>query len=86
MTGDQHSHPHSHGNRLSQSADIRLLAVALALLLAFMASEVVFAILSGSLALLADAGHMLTDAGALAVSIWAARLYLQPPKGSWTSD
>jgi len=36
--------------------------------------EIVVAVISGSLALLADAGHMLTDAGALAGSIWAIRL------------
>jgi cobalt-zinc-cadmium efflux system protein len=46
--------------------------------------EIVVAVISGSLALLADAGHMLTDAGALAGSIWAIRLAVRPAKGPWT--
>ncbi|MGH9094461.1 MAG: cation diffusion facilitator family transporter, partial [Acidimicrobiales bacterium] len=49
-----------------------------------MVVEVVAAVLSGSLALLADAGHMLADAGALGASLWAARLAAQPARGAWT--
>jgi len=44
-----------------------------------MAFEVVAAVLAGSLALLADAGHMLTDAGALAGALWATHLAARPP-------
>ncbi|HET8604775.1 MAG TPA: cation diffusion facilitator family transporter [Marmoricola sp.] len=58
--------------------------MALAMIAAFMVGEVVAAVLSGSLALLADAGHMLTDVAALAASIWAARLATRPARGSWT--
>ena len=54
-------HAHDH----SRVRDRRLLGVALTLLLAFMAVEVAAGIFAGSLALLADAGHMLTDAAAL---------------------
>jgi cobalt-zinc-cadmium efflux system protein len=66
------------------AADRRRLRVALALLVAFMAGEVITAVLSGSLALLADAGHMLTDAGAIAAALWAARLADRPAAGAWT--
>ena len=72
-------HDHGHGVR-----DRRLLAIALALILVFMVAEVVFGILADSLALLADAGHMLTDAAALAlafVAAWAASL---PARGRFT--
>lgn len=44
-----------------------------------MVAEIVGGILSGSLALLADAGHMFTDAGALALSLLAMRLAQRPP-------
>ncbi|WP_127784438.1 cation diffusion facilitator family transporter [Rhodococcus sp. X156] len=73
---------HSHG--VAANADRRYLAIALVLLLGFMAVEVVVALVSGSLALLADAGHMLTDAGAIAASIWALNLAARPARGVWT--
>jgi cobalt-zinc-cadmium efflux system protein len=76
---------HDHGSaRVSDRADQRLLAVSLALLLAFMVAEVVFGILASSLALLADAGHMLTDAAALALALVAASLAGRPAGGRWT--
>jgi cobalt-zinc-cadmium efflux system protein len=67
-----------------ERADRSLLAVSLGLLLVLMAGEVVAGILASSLALLADAGHLLTDAAALALALvaaWAARL---PARGRWT--
>ena len=51
-----------------------------ALVLAFMAVEVVAGLLASSLALLSDAAHMLTDAGALALALVAARLAARPPR------
>jgi cobalt-zinc-cadmium efflux system protein len=72
-------HDHHHGVR-----DRRLLALALALILAFMAVEVVFGILADSLALLADAGHMLTDAAALALALVAAWAASLPARGRFT--
>ncbi|WP_326833441.1 cation diffusion facilitator family transporter [Cutibacterium porci] len=57
---------------------------ALTLLAAFMITEVVTAVVSGSLALLSDAGHMLSDIGAIAIALWAARLTQRRPQGSWT--
>jgi cobalt-zinc-cadmium efflux system protein len=75
-------HGHAHGE--APGPDSRYLAVAVGLIAAFMLAEVVAAVVSGSLALLADAGHMLTDVAALAASMWAARLATRPPGGSWT--
>jgi len=49
-----------------------------------MAAEVAFGIVSGSLALLADAGHMLTDAGALGFAVLAAALSARHARGRWT--
>jgi len=61
------------------------LRIALVLTGAFMLVEVVGGVLSGSLALLADAGHMLTDSLALALALLAFRLSLRPadPKRSY---
>ena len=82
-THDSHAHGgHSHG--VDADADARLLVVALGLIAAFMVGEVVAAVIGGSLALFADAGHMLTDVAALSASIWAARLAVRPAGGVWT--
>src|SRR5438876_9689369 len=64
--------------------DARRLALALALILAFMAAEVVVGILAHSLALLADAAHMLTDAGALAMSLIVIGLVARPAGANLT--
>jgi cobalt-zinc-cadmium efflux system protein len=73
-------HRHSH----APDGDRRLLAASLALLLGFMVAEVVFGFLADSLALLADAGHMLTDAAALALALFAAWAAALPARGRWT--
>ncbi|MGH3267113.1 MAG: cation diffusion facilitator family transporter, partial [Trebonia sp.] len=73
---------HSHG--ISRNADRRYLTLALGLLVAFLSTEVVVAVLSGSLALLSDAGHMLSDVGAVGASLWAIRLAALPAAGAWT--
>jgi len=49
-----------------------------------MLGEVVVAFAAHSLALLADAGHMLTDVGALAAALWAMHLASRPPSQRWT--
>ena len=72
------SHVHQH------TTARRPLAVALALILGLLVGEVVFGILAGSLALLADAGHMLTDAAALALALGAATFAGRPARGRWT--
>jgi len=75
-----HSHSHVH----SRARDRRLLAIALGLIAAFMVGEIVAGLLASSLALLADAGHMLTDAAALAGALVASRLAARPARGAWT--
>jgi len=76
---------HEHRDRRAgTAADRRPLALALALLIAFLAAEVVAGILASSLALLADAAHLLTDAAALGVALVAARMAARPARGSWT--
>jgi cobalt-zinc-cadmium efflux system protein len=82
MTVDGHTHHHHHG--VSPDADRKRLAAALALILGFMVAEIVAGVLSGSLALLSDAAHMLTDAGAIALALVAARLAARPPTARFT--
>ena len=75
-----HGHDHSHGghDHSHGSADKRALAIVLALTAGFMVVEVIGGILTGSLALLADAGHMLSDAASLGVALFAAWLAGRP--------
>jgi cobalt-zinc-cadmium efflux system protein len=75
-----HAHSHDH----SRVRDRRLLRIAFALIVAQMAGEIVAGLFASSLALLADAGHMLTDAAALAGALVAARLATRPARGPWT--
>jgi cobalt-zinc-cadmium efflux system protein len=75
---------HEHEHATGAETEIRPLVLALGLILAFMAAEVALAIVAGSLALLSDAAHMLVDAAALGISVWAARLALRPPGGRMT--
>ena len=65
--GHDHSHDYTDVNR-------RSLVIALTLIAGFMIAEVVGGILSGSLALLSDAGHMITDAAAIALALVAQRM------------
>ncbi len=83
----QHGHPAAadeHGHGVAASSDSRYIAVALGLIVCFLVFEVVMAFAGNSLALLADAGHMLTDAGALGASLLAIRLARRPASGVWT--
>jgi cobalt-zinc-cadmium efflux system protein len=68
---------HKHAADLRDVSRKRLL-LALALTASFLVVEVIAGILSGSLALLSDAGHMLTDAGALGLALWAQALGSRP--------
>jgi cobalt-zinc-cadmium efflux system protein len=65
-------------------ADRRYLVTALVLIVGFMAFEVVVGIVSHSLALISDAGHMLTDAGALVLSLYVIRIVDRPADGGLT--
>ena len=71
-----------HHHRLD--ADRRALSVALAIIVVVMCAEIAAGLVAHSLALLADAGHMVTDAGALTFAVLAARMAARPPGGRWT--
>lgn len=79
MSQDEHDHSpegHTHDghSHVSASTPTKRLAIALSITGTFMVVEVVAGFLTGSLALLSDAGHMLTDAGALTVALLAQRI------------
>src|SRR6266487_3355381 len=74
------AHDHAHASE----ADARRLGTAFVLIVSFMLAEVAAGIVGSSLALLSDAGHMLTDAVALGLALAALRLAKRPPAGSFT--
>jgi cobalt-zinc-cadmium efflux system protein len=82
-SGDGGAHA-GHSHTMRADADAGKLTVALGLILGFMVLEVAAGVVAHSLALLSDAGHMLTDAAAIGLSLVAARLALRPAKGSLT--
>jgi cobalt-zinc-cadmium efflux system protein len=79
---EHHHHAHSHAP--APDADRRWLTIALGLIVGFMLIELVAGLLADSLALLSDAAHMLTDAGAIALALVAARLAARPARGGFT--
>jgi cobalt-zinc-cadmium efflux system protein len=82
MTGTPHR---GHGHHGRATADTRTrLTVVLTITVVVLLVEVVGAAVSGSLALLADAAHMLTDVGGLALALVAASLSLRPPSDART--
>jgi cobalt-zinc-cadmium efflux system protein len=78
--GHQHGGAHSHGIGHSHAADapVRNLRIALILTALLLVAEVVGGLLSNSIALLADAGHMLTDVAALGLALFVAWFSRQP--------
>jgi cobalt-zinc-cadmium efflux system protein len=83
VSGHAHGHDHhAHGARAD--ADRGKLAIALALIVGIKAVEVAVGIAVDSLALLSDAAHMLTDAGAIALALIAGRLAQRPAGGAMT--
>jgi cobalt-zinc-cadmium efflux system protein len=77
-----HAHGHSHAPRIEDgdaNATRRALTIALALTGGFAVVEALGGWLSGSLALLSDAGHMVTDAAALGLALFADRIGRRPP-------
>ncbi|MEU0164098.1 cation diffusion facilitator family transporter [Streptomyces iakyrus] len=90
---DQHGHRDDpakhhqhvgHHHEVSHDADRRCLTAALLLITAFMAVEVMVGLAAGSLALISDAAHMLTDALSLVLALAAMRLARRPARGQWT--
>jgi cobalt-zinc-cadmium efflux system protein len=74
---------HDHGGH-AHDADRRALSLALGLIVALSLAEVAVGMLAGSLALVADAGHLLTDAAALGFALVASALAARPARGRWT--
>jgi cobalt-zinc-cadmium efflux system protein len=70
---ERHRHDHSHAN-----TPARRLAIAFAITAGFMFVEAGVGWFSGSLALMADAGHMLSDAAALVLALFAQRIASRP--------
>jgi cobalt-zinc-cadmium efflux system protein len=94
---DGHGHGHGHGHRdghghgqgphahaISADADRRYLTAALILIVGYMVVEVVVGVIAHSLALITDAGHMLTDAAAIVFALVAMRIAARPPQGGFT--
>jgi cobalt-zinc-cadmium efflux system protein len=77
---DHGSHAHSHG----RDATRWRLALALVLAATYMVAEVRGGLFTGSLALLADAGHMLSDVAALALALFASWVAARPADNRWT--
>lgn len=73
-----------HHHHMSANADQRYVVVALILIAGYMVAEVVSGLIASSLALLSDAAHMLTDAGALILTLVSMRLSRRPAKGIMT--
>ncbi|RSK25605.1 cation transporter [Bacillus sp. HMF5848] len=69
-----HSHDHSHHHHHGNDANKKALLISFILIFSFMIIEVIGGILTNSLALLSDAGHMLSDAFALGLSLAAFKL------------
>lgn len=76
------AHEHDHGTSAARNS--RRLAITLGLVLLYMGVEIVGGLVSHSLALLADAGHMLSDAGALGLTLFAMRFARRPASGQQT--
>jgi cobalt-zinc-cadmium efflux system protein len=77
-------HGHDHGHDISPETSRRRLGLALGILLVFAAGEVIVGLLAGSVALLTDAGHMVSDAAALGLALVAIGLAARPPRGALT--
>ena len=71
-------HDHSHGAGAYRDADRRALKIAAVLTAGFMLVEVAGGLITGSLALLADAGHMLSDSFSLVLALFAVSLAARP--------
>lgn len=75
---------HSHSHAPAEGGNSRRLLLAFLITAGFMVIEVIGGLISGSLALLADAGHMLTDAAALLFALLAVHFARRPPNARHT--
>jgi cobalt-zinc-cadmium efflux system protein len=78
------AHDHSHGLDARRATNRSRMLVALAINVVMLAATIVGGILTDSLALLAEAGHLLSDVGAIAIALVAARLASSAPTPSRT--
>ncbi len=83
-TGPATPYRHAHLHKLDPRTSARRIAASLGLISVFFVVEAGAALVSRSLALWADAGHMLTDVSALAISAWALHLSHRPASSRWT--
>lgn len=81
--GHSHAHGHDHGH-LTREGNTRRMVWALVINVAMVAVSAIGAWITGSLALLADVGHVLSDVLAIALGIAAARIAARPARGSGT--
>ncbi len=79
-----HHHDHSHGHSHAPASFGRAFAVGIALNLAFVAVEAVYGVIAGSMALVADAGHNLSDVLGLVIAWGASVLAARPPSARFT--
>ncbi|MEA2440326.1 MAG: cobalt-zinc-cadmium efflux system protein [Thermoleophilaceae bacterium] len=77
-----HAHHHHHG--IGRSGNRRRMAIALAINLLLLVAGIIGALVFGSVALLADAGHVLSDVGAIALGLVAAAMASRPARGRRT--
>src|SRR4051794_35918760 len=79
-----HSHDHHHHAPVGREGNRRKMAIALGINVVLLAAGVVGAVVFGSVALLADAGHVLSDVGAIALGLLAATMATRPARGRRT--
>jgi cobalt-zinc-cadmium efflux system protein len=84
MSAGHHHHGHGHGHGDASAANLRKLAIVLALSFAYMVAEAIGGYVANSLALLADAGHMLSDVAAIGLSLFAVWIARRPPTAQRT--
>jgi cobalt-zinc-cadmium efflux system protein len=84
QTTEHRHHERGHAHGPSPDADLRWLAAAGALIVAFMVGEVAAGLVAHSLALLSDAAHMLTDAAAIGLAIVTVKIAGRPARGGYT--
>jgi cobalt-zinc-cadmium efflux system protein len=84
MSHDHGASASGHSHEVSPGADRRWLLASLAVVVVFMVGEVIAGLLAHSLALVTDAGHMLTDATAIVVAVIASRIAERPARGAYT--
>src|SRR3954469_11981100 len=79
-----HSHDHHHHAPVGREGNRRKMAIALGINVVLLVAGVVGALVFGSVALLADAGHVLSDVGAIALGLLAAVMAARPARGRRT--